>query len=214
MAIWDALDWAAVRQLYDDRTKAHLNLVSLHQGKQVGKFANWALGISDPAGNYSAVEHGLGPKILGTNLNAEKKVFDLATKFLALDNARTVPAIIRSAQIKYLQIGVGSEISCMVNPKVCWVANSRTIWTHLVVKHADNIAKADEELKLYRQADVTSEMDYQNWSAIHAELDVALTRISEIGRTLSKSAGIPPGDISYLWADAIASFLYGAYHGE
>jgi len=47
----------------------------------------------------------------------------------------------------------------MVNPPVCWVANTRTIWTHLVIKHADSIAKADEELKLYREADVTSEIE-------------------------------------------------------
>jgi len=102
----------------------------------------------------------------------------------------------------------------MVNPNVCWVANTRTIWTHLVIKHADNVAKADEELSLYRQADTTSEMEYSSWSAIHAELDVALTRVAEIGGSLARKAGVIQGDISYLWADAIASYLYGAYHGE
>ena len=214
MAIFDALNWATVRQHYDLRVRKHLDLIALHEGKIVNRFANEALGISDPTGNYSADEHGLGPRILGTNPNAEKRVFALATKFIALDNARTVPEIIRSAQLKYLQIGVGSEVSCMVNPKVCWVANTRTIWTHLVVKHADDVSKADEELKLYKQADTTSEMEYRYWSAIHAELDVALTRVAEIGGALARNAGVEPGDIAYLWADAIASYMYGAYHRE
>jgi hypothetical protein len=194
--------------------RAHRDLLAFHESNLVDKFADRSLGIADPTGNYSAAEHGLGPKILGTNLNAERRVFDLATKFLTLNNARSVPELIRAAQLKYLQISVGSEISCVVNPEVCWVANTRTIWTHLVIKHADNVGKADEELKLYREADVTSEMAYLYWCAIHAELGVALTRVSEIGRGLARKAGVEPGDVSYLWADAIASYLYGAFHGE
>jgi hypothetical protein len=101
-----------------------------------------------------------------------------------------------------------------MKPEVCWVANTRTIWTHLVIKHADNIGKADQELRLYREADVDSEMAYTYWSAIHAQLGIALTRVSEIGRGLARNAGIEPGDVPYLWADAIASFFYGSYHGE
>ncbi len=34
-----------------------------------------------------------------------------------------------------------------MNPGVCWVANTRTIWANLVVKHADNIAETNEELE-------------------------------------------------------------------
>jgi hypothetical protein len=77
------------------------------------------------------------------------------------DRRQTVAAmeLIKRARLKYLQIGVGSEISCMVNG-VCRVANTRTIWTHLVIKHGYDVAKADEELELYREADVTSEMAY------------------------------------------------------
>ena len=125
-----------------------------------------------------------------------------------------MPDLISLARLAYLKIGVGSEISCMVNPKVCWVANTRTIWTHLVIKHADSIRKADEELKHYRQADVSSEMDYQMWTAIHAELRVALTRIAELGQENAKKSKITPGGITYIWADAIASALYEANHGE
>jgi len=214
MSIFEAVDWAGVREHYDGRTKTHLNLMALYKKKSLEPFALGALGISEAAGNYSAAEHGLGPKVLGTNQNAEKRIFELAENFVALENARSVPELIRKAQIKYLKISVGSEISCLVNPGICWVANTRTIWTHLVIKHADNVAKADEELKLYREADATSEMEYAYWTAIHAELSVSLTRVAEIGRALATNAGIRPGDVSYLWADAIASHLYGTYHGE
>ena len=175
-------------------------------------FADLALGISDEAGNYSAVEHGLGPKVLSTNLNASQQVFKLASSFQSLKNARAVPELIRKANMKNLQIGVGSEISCLINPRVCWVANTRTIWTHLAIKHADNIAKAEEELKLYREADPSSEMAYQMWSAIHSELDVALTRIAELGAQRARAAGVAPGDVIYLWADAIAAYLYDVHH--
>jgi hypothetical protein len=81
-----------------------------------------------------------------------------------------------------------------------------------VVKHGDNLAKADEELKLYRDADVTSEMAYHMWSAIHAELDVALTRIAKLSQQYSVEAGVDPGAVIYLWADAIASHFYDRYH--
>jgi hypothetical protein len=182
----------------------------------VKDFAQMAVGFSDPDANYSASEghRPLGPDILNSNMNAERQIFELAGKFIPLTDARQVPEFIRAAQIKYLFIGVGSEISCMMNPQICWVANRRTIWTHLVVKHADNIGKADAELELYRDSDETSEMAYSKWAAIHAELRVALTRIAEQGDTLSRNAKIPPGDIIFLWADAIASQLYGMYHPQ
>ena len=177
------------------------------------KFVELALGISNSVGNYSSAEHGLGPKILRTNPNAEKQVFDLALKFADLTTARLVPEMIRDAQIKNLKISVGSEISCMVNPRICWVANVRTIWTHLVIKHGDNVQLADEELRLYRDSDESSKMSYAKWAAIHAELDVALTRISEQSLEVCDKMLFPPQRISYLWADAIASDLYEMYHG-
>ena len=86
----------------------------------------------------------------------------------------------------------------MVNPQFCWVANVRTIWTHLVYKHDDNFGKADQELKLYRDSDVGSEMIYKMWQALHAELAGTITRISEQGTKLANEAGVPPGPIRYL----------------
>ena len=48
-----------------------------------------------------------------------------------------------------------------------------------MIKHAYDFKKADEELKLYRNADVTSEMAYQMWARIHQELEISMTRIAE-----------------------------------
>ena len=176
MSVLDELNWQSVREQYDVRCAVHNGLNRLFSGDRHAAFFEVALGISDPAANYSASDHGLGPKIRSENVAAEGRVHELAGQFRGLTRAREVPEMIRQASIKYLSIGVGSELSCLVNPTICWVANTRSIWTHLVVKHADNYARANEELELYRTADVTSEMAYAAWSAIHAELDVALTR--------------------------------------
>jgi hypothetical protein len=100
----------------------------------------------------------------------------------------------------------------MLNPRVCWVANVRTIWTHLVIKHADNFQKAAEELQLYRDSDVTSEMAYEMWQAIHGELAGTITRVAEEGAQLAKRAAVSPGSVKYIWADAIANQLYQDYY--
>jgi hypothetical protein len=100
----------------------------------------------------------------------------------------------------------------MLNPQVCWVANTRTIWTHLVIKHADNFAVANEALGLYRDAEATSEMAYQAWVAVHAELAASMTRIAEEGERLASAARVRPGAVRYLWADAIANALYELHH--
>ncbi|MFZ3237292.1 MAG: hypothetical protein WA417_17375 [Stellaceae bacterium] len=214
MSALDGTAWPKVRPHYDERIQIHRELLSLRKQGNTRQFAALLLGVSNPAGNYSADEHALGPKILSENANAERRVADLAEKFIALKAARDVPRLIRGAQLRYLQIGVGSEASCMLNPDVCWVANTRTIWTHLVIKHADDFAKANEELKLYRNADVTSEMAYQMWSHIHQELAASMTRIAEEGEKLARRAETRPGEIKYLWADAIANALYDDHHKQ
>jgi hypothetical protein len=213
MSILAQVNWSAARRHYDDRVKAHKYLLECLDSALLNKFADAALAVDDPTANYSAYEHGLGPKILATNLNAAKQVFSLGLQFRGLKSARAVPELIRNAAIKNLQIGVGSEMSCLVNPTVCWVANTRTIWTHLVIKNADNVELANEELRYYRDSDSTSKMAYDNWASIHAELDVALTRIAKMGNELAKRAGVIPGELTYLWADAIANEFYDLYHG-
>ena len=153
MSLLQGLDWSAVKEHYEVRERTHKRLLDLYGSKNRAKFCGLALGIDHRSGNYSANEYKTGPKILGSNRDAERRVFDLATEFLKLKSAASVPEIIRRAGIKHLAIGVGSEFSCMINPKVCWVANTRTIWTDLIIKHHDNVEKANEELLLYRQAD-------------------------------------------------------------
>jgi hypothetical protein len=212
MSALDKLDWNEVRSQYDNRIRIHRQLLKLYQNNNLSQFVDLLLGVSNPAGNYSADEHKLGPQIIANNSNAKDQVVTLARKFIDLTTARTVPELIRNAAIRYLKIGVGSEASCMVNPKICWVANTRTIWTHLVIKHADNFAKANEELRLYRSQDDTSEMAYRIWAEIHRELAASMTRIAEEGERLARAASVAPGSIKYLWADAIANALYASYY--
>lgn len=212
MSALEELDWGEVRSQYDNRVNIHRQLLKLYRANKVNQFVDLLLGISDPTGNYSADEHKLGPQILGGNRDARNQVIALARKFIDLTTARAVPELIRNAAIRYLKIGVGSEASCMVNPNVCWVANTRTIWTHLVIKHADNFAKADEELWLYRSQNDSSEMAYPIWAEIHRELAASMTRIAEEGERLARTASVVPGPIKYLWADAIANALYANHH--
>ena len=196
MSALDDLDWRAVHRHYQERVQIHSDLLNLRGKNDVRSFTRLLLGVTNRAGNYSADERNLGPKILSENSNAERRVFDLAGKFIPLEAARDVPRLIKEADLRYLKIGVGSEASCMVNPKICWVANTRTIWTHLVIKHADDFRKANEELKLYRDADTTSEMAYQIWTAIHRELAVSMVRIAEEGERLARGQGIRRDQIS------------------
>lgn len=212
MSALQRLDWTEVRQHYDVRLQVCEDLASLRKRAKLTAFVELLLGISNPAGNYSAAEHALGPRVLAANSYAEDNVVKLADQLRRVTNGHQVPKIIREAKLRFLQIGVGSEASCMLNPQVCWVANTRTVWTHLVIKHADDFEKAAVELKLYREADVSSEMAYSQWAAIHHELAATMTRIAEEGEKLSKLKSVRPGDITYIWADAIANQLYNDYY--
>ena len=213
MQILSSVNWREVKKHYLNRQTVHKKLLDLHKARAVRQFVELLLAISDPAGNYSADEHKLGRQILSRNANAHQRVFDLATQFIPLKAAFDVPKLVKAARLSYLQIGVGSEASCMLNPEVCWVVNTRTIWTHLVLKHRGNFEKADEELRLYRDADDTSEMAYRKWEAIHCELANNITMIADDGAQHARSVSVTPGQLRYLWADAIADWLY-AYHHE
>jgi len=39
-----------------------------------------------------------------------------------------------------------------------------------------------------------------------------MTRISDLGSALAARAGVEPGEIKYLWADATANVLYVSNH--
>jgi hypothetical protein len=67
MSALDKLDWGEVRKHYKQRVEIHRQLLSLYHSKKVTPFVRLLLGVSDPAGNYSADEHKLGPQILAGN---------------------------------------------------------------------------------------------------------------------------------------------------
>jgi hypothetical protein len=107
MSALDNLNWSSIRGHYDERVDIHERLLDLHRDGNIRQFARLALGISDVGGDYSADEHKLGPQVLSGNLNPEKRVLDLAGRFIQLTAAHTVPQLIREAGLRYLQIGVG-----------------------------------------------------------------------------------------------------------
>lgn len=214
MSSFERINWKWVQGHYDLRLRFSKDMIKLFQSSTVQQYAELAVGLADPSGNYSAAEHALGGRILNSNPRAEERIFDLAKSFIPLKSARTVPELIKNAQLAYLGISVGSEISCMINPSVCWVANKRTIWAHLVIKHHDNIEKANTELDLYNDADATSKMAYAKWAEIHGLLETSMTRICEMGQTVAHSKGVEGGTATYLWADAIACNLYDEYHSK
>jgi hypothetical protein len=115
---------------------------------------------------------------------------------------------IYAARIPYLKIGVGSEIAMMVRPEAFWVANTRSIWAHLVLKHGFSYGRANEELRLYRDPERTSEMDYRLWKAIYLVMAPDLIRLGELGDSEAERQGVAPGKKRNIWYDAIANELY------
>ena len=57
----------------------------------------------------------------------------------------------------------------------------------LVLKPGGNTRRADEELKLYRDADQSSEMAYRQWAGLHRESGPSMTKLSEEGERRAKS---------------------------
>ncbi|MCC6284285.1 MAG: hypothetical protein IT439_03120 [Phycisphaerales bacterium] len=206
-SIMSQLDYTRIADHYAERVAVHRDLVRAFKAKRADDFAALALGISSPIGNYSASEHGLGPKVLSRVQPA--RVLDLAHELIARDPMH-VPRVVWDANIWQLKISVGSEIAAMVEPRRFWVTNTRTVWAHLLVKHNDNVKKANDEVQAYRDNDpqYTSEMQYAIWSDIHLKLDTALTRLAEAGAEHAKQQLVKAGDLSYLWADAVANALY------
>jgi hypothetical protein len=207
-----SLDWEEIRAGYDHRAAIHKQAKQLLAQPAKGLFAKLVLGISDPAGNFSASRHGLGPKVLALNRNAAEHVHNAAKQFAALTTASPVPGIIRAAGLSYFQISVGSEVSCIVNPSVCWVANRRTIWAHLLWKHKGNISIANQELALYRDDDTDSEMHYSIWTALHGLLAASLPVLAKEGAGAARDAGVRAGTLTFLWADVVADALYAEFH--
>jgi hypothetical protein len=208
----EELDWLGIRDLYEQRRAVHQRASALMRAKKKVAFAELVLGVSDPAGNFSASRHALGPRVLALNGNAENRVFRIAAQFLRLSTATPVPTLVRAAGLQYFQIGVGSEVSCVINPKVCWVANRRTIYAHLLLKHNGDTSRANQELDLYRDDDADSEMHYSIWGTLHGELADSMPTIVKDGAAAARRAGVAAGALTFLWGDAVADALYEQYH--
>ncbi len=203
------LDFEEIRVLYDIRAQKHTELRKFFDKKDIENYVSNALGISDENGNYSASEHDLGPKIL--EHYSKNGVYKLAEKLDACQKETHIPDTIYNAKILYLKISVGSEMAMMLRPNDFWVGNVRTIWCHLLIKHSWNLDLANEELELYRYDDLSSEMHYRIWKDIYLALKPSLQELSDLGNEEAIVQGVTPGNLTFLWADVIASYLFESY---
>src|SRR6266513_2543120 len=117
------IDMAEVREHYLLRERTHQRLRQLYDAGNVPEFVRLALGITEDAGNYSAAEHGIGPRVLGASASAERDVFALATAIEECPTVNRLPTVIYEQSISNLKISVGSEIAMMLDPERYWVGN-------------------------------------------------------------------------------------------
>ena len=138
----------------------------------------------------------------------ERRVLRLAFQLAKVSKSEELARHIKTADIDWLKISIGSEISMMLRPSHCWVANVRTIWAHLLVKHQWDESVANEELELYRDGDETSEMAYRKWMAIHKDMRLNMLNLAEVASKAARAEGFLPGDCKFVWADAVSNWLY------
>jgi len=207
LQVWDAIDYRIARELYDSRYGIHVRLLKAFQENAIHDYVDLALGINESGGNYSAAEHGLGPTIL--QQSSPERVFQLARRLYACQVPGEIPDIIYAENIPFLKISVGSEMAALLRPELFWVANARTIWAHLVMKHK-NVHTANSELRAYHE-DMPSEMAYYLWKAIYPLVGSSMTTLASLGTKIAQEEGVEPGIVRFLWADAIADTSYNEY---
>jgi hypothetical protein len=205
------LGMAEVRDHYLLRERTHHQLRQLFDVGNVPEFVRLALGMTERAGNYSASEHVIGPKILAGSTFAERDVFDLATAIENCPNTNRLPTVIYKAAIPNLKISVGSEIAMMLKPHCHWVGNKRTIWSHLLLKHGMDQRRANQELRLYYQRDDDSEMAYEVWRDLYLRVGPDLLTLGERVAQVARAQRVEPGRLLYLWPDAVATFLFDRF---
>jgi hypothetical protein len=203
-----------VQNHYRSREAIHKDLLGLMQAQRKDAYVKLALGITNSLGNYSADEHKLGPRILVQNTNATNRVFNLGQALLSCLSVQDIPSTVYNAQMSQLKISVGSEMALMLRPDDFWVGNVRTIWAYLLIKHNWDYNIANEELELYRDDDISSEMAYQKWKAIYLSMRTNLDILVNLGNQYAVQERIKPGNLKYLWVDAIANALYEYDEGE
>lgn len=201
------MDMGEIRDHYLMRERIHRRLRQLFEVGSVREFVRLALGMTDRAGNYSASEHGMGPRILAAT-GAEQDVFDLATAIEDNQVVNRLPTIIYERAIVNLKISVGSEIAMMLRPDTHWIANKRTIWTHLLVRQGMEETTANEALRLYYTRNDDSEMDYAIWRDLYLAVGPDLLTLGRRAENVARLQGIEPGRLQYLWPDAVATFLF------
>lgn len=200
-----------IRKNYFDRKKVGKEMKRLLAYGTAVQFVELALGISNASGNYSAAEHDLGPKILSQRSPAAIK--NLALSLVQSNTATAMLDAIYQANIPWLKVGVGSEMAMLLKPQEFWVANTRTVWAHLLLKHKFVLARANEELQLYRSGDQNSEMAYKIWKEIYLELGSSVVGLTAQGNIEAAAQNVKPGNRQNLWFDSIATSLYEE-HGD
>jgi hypothetical protein len=200
------LDMNAVRKHYDARVRVSTRMKRLFNDGDANAFALLALGISDGHGNYSARDHKLGPRILAAVTAGD--VFRLAEEIMGAPDVRSMLETVYRRNIPFLKVSVGSEIGMMLKPKQFWVVNTRSVWAHLLVKHRFKKGAANEELRLYRDDEQISEMEYNKWRAIGAEMEPTLEDLASRGDIEASRQAVVPGERRNIWSDALASALY------
>ena len=203
----NALDYNDVLSHYDARVKISETLQDLLKNGDKDKYSMLALGVSDPYGNYSASQHGLGEKILSAT--STNKIFELAENLNLAKTGEDVRRIISSSNIQNIKISVGTEMAMLLQPSVHWLANSRSIWAYLLEIKGD-VNVANEALELYLSGSDESQMKYLIWSQIHKEMEKPLRAIANQGIS-SASISVVPNNVNsniFIWADAIANALY------
>jgi hypothetical protein len=196
-----------VREHYLRRIAVGKELRRLLKSGSVNPYVQLALGIAASEGNYSASEHNLGPRILSER--PPQSVFGLAAELAACHTATAAMLdTIYSAAIPWLKVSVGSEMAMMLKPATFWVANTRTVWAHLLLKYDFDYNIANEALDLYRIGDQNSKMVYQIWKGIYLEMASSVVALTALGNSEAEQQSVTAGTKPNLWFDAIANALY------
>ncbi|MCI0632232.1 MAG: hypothetical protein L0Y44_16435 [Phycisphaerales bacterium] len=203
------LDMDAVREHYLHRERTHRELRGLLEAGEIHEFVQLALGISSDTGNYSAAEHGLGPRILAES--NETAVFRLATEIEACPTSRRLPQVIYQHSVPFLKISVGSEIAMMLKPAVHWVGNVRTIWSDLLVRNDGDANRANQALTAFRAQERDGEMPYDIWRDLYLALEQSLSELGRVGSVAANAQSVPTGTLRFMWPDALASHLFDRF---
>ena len=203
------LNYNDIYSHYNARVVISSTLQDLLRSGDKAKYSELALGISDPYGNYSASQHGLGEKIL--SVTSENKIFELAGNLNLAKTDKDVSKIIYEANIPNLKVSVGTEMAMLLQPDIHWLANTRSIWAYLLEKN-NKINIANEALRLYLKGSEDSKMNYKIWSEIHGLMKQPLLDIAKQGKGYI-SAGMIVNLHEFIWADAIANALYDNFSG-